>query len=293
MAFALVGVLAWILAVGRYRWRIWCAAALSFLLVIFLCTVLDYWFYGKFVIAPFNYYYMNIVMHVAAAFGVSPWYTYFLQLGVIPSLALGVPIVLSVCIGTFSQGKNPIVWAFWSFLLFHSTISHKEPRFLFPLMPLLPLFMIWTYEMIQQKQNRFFSIIVIGLLTLVNVGGLFHVIFKPAGYGNVVMMQYLCERANGQEKLKIKAPLGSNPFRTGPLIARFYLWKPMNIDECNDSVNDVDLVVLWRDDEKNRKYYLENGYRETFSSMPRWQNVLNRFYKTYDSNMVLIAYEKK
>lgn len=297
VAFALVGILAWILVVGRYRWQVWCAAALSFLTVIALCTALDCWFYGRLVIAPYNYYYMNIVQHVAAAYGVSPWYNYFLQLTVIPSLALGIPIVLSVCIGTFKHYRNPVVWAFWSFLLFHSIISHKEPRFLFPLMPLLPLFLVWTYEVILQKQSRFVSFVVIGLLALVNIGGLVHAVFVPADFGRTDMMQYLCERAAEQGRLSVKAHGGSNPFRTGPLIAQFYLWQSVEVEENNwdnkEEKKMYDILVLRQIDSADRQRLLAEGYKEVNRSMPQWQDILNRFYHTYNPDRVLIAYEKR
>lgn len=297
VAFAYVGILAWILAVGRYRWQIWCAAAFAFLTVVALSTALDSWFYGRFVFAPYNYYYMNIVKHVAAAYGVSPWYTYFLQLAIIPSLALGIPIVLSVCIGTFRHYRNPVVWTFWAFLLIHSAVSHKEPRFLFPLMPLMPLFLVWTYETILHRQSRFVSTMIIGSLALVNVGGLVHVLFKPVDYGKTDMMQYLCERASEQKRyLRVKAYGGNNPFRTGPLIAQFYLWQPVDVEEVwgrADAGEDFDVIVLQRKDSIDRKRLLAEGYREAYRSMPDWQNVLNKFYQTYDSDRVLIAYEKR
>ena len=297
VAFAYVGILAWILAVGRYRWQIWCAAAFAFLTVVALSTALDSWFYGRFVFAPYNYYYMNIVQHVAAAYGVSPWYTYFLQLAIIPSLALGVPVLLSVCIGTFKHYRNPVVWTFWTFLLFHSVVSHKEARFIFPLMPLLPLFLVWTYEVILHELSRFVSFVVVGLLALVNVGGLVHVAFKPADNGKAVMMQYLCERASEQKRyLRVKVYGGNNPFRTGPLISQFYLWQPVDVEEVwrsADAGEDFDVIVLQRRDLIDRKRILAEGYREVYRSMSDWQNVLNKFYQTYDSDRVLIAYEKR
>ncbi len=297
VAFALVGILTWILVVGRYRWQVWCAAALSFLTVIVLCTALDCWFYGRLVIAPYNYYYMNIVQHVAAAYGVSPWYDYFLQLAIIPSLALGVSIILSACIGTFKHYRNPVVWAFWAFLLIHSAISHKEPRYLFPLMPLLPLFLVWTYEILLYKQSRKVCFAVVGLLAFINMGGLIHVTFKPADHGRAEMMQYLCKRAQKERHIRVKANCGSNPFHTGVLISQFYLWQSVDVEErdldSNEEERDFDVIVLERKDSIDRKRLLAEGYHEVYRSMPDWQNVLNRFYKTYDSDRVLIAYEKK
>lgn len=297
IAFAFIGILLWILVIGKYRWRIWWPAALGFLGMLALCTALDCWFYGKFVIAPYNYYYMNIVMHIAAAYGVSPWYTYLLQLGILPSLALGVPIILSVCIGTFRHYRNPVVWAFWSFLLIHSAISHKEARYLFPLMPMLPLFLVWTYETVSDRKNPTVSFGVIGLLALINVGGLIHVTFKPADHGRADMIQYLCKRAYEKKHLRVKSNYGSNPFHTGVLISQFYLWQSVDVEECdfesNEEEGNFDVIVLQRKDSTDRKRLLAEGYHEVYRSMPDWQNVLNNFYQTYDSDRVLIAYEKK
>lgn len=293
MAFAFIGIFLWILIIGKYRWQVWCIAAMGFLGVTALCTALDCWFYGKFVFTPYNYYYMNIIRHVAASFGESQWYTYLLLMGLAPGLALGIPIVLSVCIGTFKHYRHPVVWAFWAFLLVHSTIGHKELRFMFPLMPLLPLFAVWAYEMISYKQIRHIIFVVIVLLALVNVAGLVHAVFKPAAYGNVAMMQYLTKRVTMQKNLRIKVSRGSNPFRTGPLIAQFYLCQPVDIGEDGEDDNDIDLVVLWCADTKNRKRILKKGYREVYRSIPQWHDILSSYFLTYHPGMVLIAYEKK
>lgn len=297
MAFAYVGILVWILIVRQYRWQAWYVAALGFLGVLALCTALDCWFYGRLVFAPYNYYYMNIVMHMSTAYGKSPWYTYFLQLGVIPSLALGVPIILSVCIGTFKHYRNPVVWAFWAFLLIHSAFNHKEARYLLPLMPMLPLFLVWTYEIVLYKKNPIVSFIVIGLLTFVNMGGLIHVTFKPADFGRADMMQYLCKKASEERHLRVRANYRSNPFHTGVLFSHFYLWQPVNVEECDsiskEEESEFDMIVLQRKDSIEGKRLLAEGYREVYRSMPDWQNFLNRFYHTYDSDQVLIAYENK
>lgn len=297
MAFALVGILAWILVVGRYRWQIWSMAALGFIGVLVLCFALDCWFYGKMVFTPYNYYYINIVKHVAASFGESPWYVYLISLGSFPGLALGIPLVISLCVGTIRYYRNPVVWAFWSFLLLHSAISHKEPRFIFPLMPMLPLFVVWTYDLVFHKQNRLVAYAVIGPLVLVNTGGLVHVVFNPAASGKATMMKYLCKKASEKKSLRVRTKGISNPFRTGPLIADFYLWQPVEVEEDNGSNieedSKADMVVLRQGDIEDRRKITANGYSEVYRSIPQWQDALNRFYPIYNPNSVLIAYEKE
>ena len=111
------------------------------------------------------------------------------------------------------------------------------------------------------------------------------------------MMQYLCDRASRQKYLRVKTQGGSNPFRTGSLIAQFYMWQSVDVEEKNredeEEGREFDIVVLRQKDSKDRKRLLAEGYKEVHRSMPQWQNVLNRFYHTYNPDRVLIAYEKR
>lgn len=296
-AFAYIGILFWGLTQKKYQLKIWFTVALTFVGVILLCSALDCWFYGKLVFAPYNYYHINIVERVAASFGESPWYTYIFWAIMFPSPSMGLPIVISICVGTIKNYRNPIVWVLWSFFLVHNIISHKEMRFLFPLIPLTPIFMVWTYEMLHDKQQQYMGIILVCLLTVVNVGGLIHIVFKPAVYGNTAMIQYLFERTSIQQNLKIETIHGSNPFRVGNLHQQFYMWRALNIIE-NDGEEikkdtESNLIVLWQSDANNRECILKRGYKEVFRTIPCWQDFFNKFYHTYNNDMVLIAYEKK
>lgn len=296
-AFAYIGILLWGLTQRKYQFKIWFSVALTFFCVVLLCSVLDCWFYGKPVFAPYNYYHINIVDHVAASFGESPWYTYVCWAIMLPSPAIGLPMVVSICAGTIKNYKNPIVWALWSFFFIHSIISHKEIRFLFPLIPLVPIFMVWTYEMLHDKQQQYMGVILVCLLTMVNIGGLIHTVFKPAAYGNIAMIQYLLERTSVQKNLEIVTIHGSNPLRLGNLQQQFYMWQPLNIIENEGHEIKEDkkskIIVLWQADEITRENILGRGYKEVFRTIPCWQDILNKFFHSYNKDMVLIAYEKE
>lgn len=294
MAFAYIGIMGWIIVVGRYGWRTWLMAAVGFLSVVALCSALDCWFYGRMVFAPYNYYYMNIVEHVAAMFGESPWYAYLVILLFMFTIMIGIVVLAAIVMGSVRHYRNPVVWTFWTFLLLHSMISHKEMRFIYPLVPLLPLFVVWSYEMVAPRMNRWLRLFVVSVYMVINAGGLLHVMLKPIVYGSVDMMQYLCERAENHPGMRIKALCGSNPFRNSNLDIAFYQRTPVTVapDEETDIREDDDVVVMWQGDVASQSKARKAGYHEVYRSIPRWQNVLNRFYHTYDEKTVLVAYER-
>ena len=92
---------------------------------------------------------------MAASFGVSPWYTYLILLLTVPTVLWGLAIYGSFVISIVRHYQNPAVWAFIFFIVCHSLIAHKELRFLFPVIPLLPLFMVWGYETLVGHCNRY------------------------------------------------------------------------------------------------------------------------------------------
>jgi GPI mannosyltransferase 3 len=76
-----------------------------------------------------RYFWVNIVQGRSARYGVQPWYWYLLV------LAKQWPIVL---FALFGLRKNPFLgWVCAFILISHSVISHKEARFIYPLIPLM------------------------------------------------------------------------------------------------------------------------------------------------------------
>ena len=157
--------------------------------------------------------------------------------------------------------------------------------------------MVWTYEMLHDKQQQYMGVILVCLLTMVNIGGLIHTVFKPAAYGNIAMIQYLLERTSVQKNLEIVTIHGSNPLRLGNLQQQFYMWQPLNIIENEGHEIKEDkkskIIVLWQADEITRENILGRGYKEVFRTIPCWQDILNKFFHSYNKDMVLIAYEKE
>lgn len=119
--------------------------------VLTASVVLDGFFYGQWTLPPLRFLYFNIARSLAVFYGTSPWHYYLTQ---------GVPLLLTTAIpfgvlglwralrrklpasapnaDAAARFQAAIAVLFTAIIL--SFVSHKEVRFLYPLLPLLHLF---------------------------------------------------------------------------------------------------------------------------------------------------------
>ncbi len=143
MAFGLVGFGLWLLLIDKRYDRLLPMAA-GFVLGVLANTALDYYFYHQLVFTPYDYFRVNILEGKAAEFGTAPFYWYIVLL----ALVIGAP-PLSLYLfyyslkGSVSQLRQPLVWAVLFFVLGHCFVGHKEERFMFPVVNVLPILAGW------------------------------------------------------------------------------------------------------------------------------------------------------
>ena len=123
--------------------------------VIGLGVFIDYWGYGEWHFIPWNYYYENIATGHMARVHSSPWWWYPYKAQ--QKLLMLIP-VLSFLYFWWRYRHHPVAWTTFGLFLFHSLISHKELRYLFPLAPFLPFVLTFTLRdffcKIEQKGVR-------------------------------------------------------------------------------------------------------------------------------------------
>lgn len=133
MGFALLGIGLWLLFVNRMPFKHWVGLLGGGMLGLALCTAMDYWLYGAWVVSPYNYFTANVVNDAASGWGVSPWW-YYLYLSFIQAIPpIGLFILIFFFPGCFRRGKHLFLWALVPFMLAHFLVPHKEMRFLFPM----------------------------------------------------------------------------------------------------------------------------------------------------------------
>jgi hypothetical protein len=138
----IAGLVAWAFLVQRIPVRKLLPMVLGVLAMTGFGIAVDRWFYGTWTITLWTYFEQNLIEGKAAAFGTEPWWTYFSEVfrRAVPPFSLLFllpPIVLFLL-----RRKDPLTWTVLPFLLVHVLIGHKEIRFMFPMLGLLPLLII-------------------------------------------------------------------------------------------------------------------------------------------------------
>ncbi|MCP9235061.1 hypothetical protein [Lewinella sp. JB7] len=130
---------AWLLFVERERWTSIAAVVAGGLSALLLAYPLSYWLYGEWTLPAWNYLAANLIEGKAATYGTRPWYAYpvLVFLRGIPPLSL-VYLVGTVGFCWWFR-RDPLTWMVVAFVVVHSALARKDIRFLYPLIPLVPV----------------------------------------------------------------------------------------------------------------------------------------------------------
>lgn len=185
MVFMIVGIGAWLLLVKKSTLKQILILILGFTVILLLGTFLDYVFYGEWVFTTWNYFEANIINKVADSFGVSPWYYYFVKTTHFgPLSVLNVLLVLTLVVYVFKKPQSIILYAMTLFLIAHSYVGHKELRFVYMGLFLLPLpFSVIIGELwckLRSSNWKYLLIVLFTFLILSNVVALFANMLRPA-----------------------------------------------------------------------------------------------------------------
>ena len=124
---------------------------LGVLLLLGTGILIDRWFYGNWTLTTWNYFNQNILQNRVSDFGIRPWWYYLERIFI-----EGIPPFSLIYIAGFIlffvyMRKDILTWTLLPFLLIHFIIGHKEIRFLFPLIGFMPVIIIKSAEIIQER----------------------------------------------------------------------------------------------------------------------------------------------
>ncbi|RYD79642.1 MAG: hypothetical protein EOP53_09330, partial [Sphingobacteriales bacterium] len=150
------GAFLWMLLLGKYTWKQLSALLFGGVLAVLFGAWLDYLFYGHWANTAYNYFTVNILQDKTSQFGVSAWYYYFwafLRFAQAPMSYLLLPLIVWSWI---KFPKSIITWTCLAFIIPHIFIGHKEFRFIFPLIPAIPVLISLLHQYYLQKQQSIF-----------------------------------------------------------------------------------------------------------------------------------------
>lgn len=185
MAFMIAGFFAWIILYEKVSLKFYFVFFSGLIFSIFLGLIVDKWFYGDWVLTWWRYLDVNFFQNKASEFGESPWYYYFIEglAELIPPLS--IILIMSMIYFWMKFSKHFLTSITLPFILLHFFVSHKELRFLFPVMNFLPLISFLCFQYFQEKHSYkiydFFCRPAIYLtLIILNIILLISATFKPA-----------------------------------------------------------------------------------------------------------------
>lgn len=154
IGFALLGVGLWLVVFKKNLLKILFPMASGFLVAVAMNIFLEHWLYGEWTFSPLNYFSANIIQGKAAGWGTSPWWFYFYRFLISNLPPFSIFMLFAIFLGVIRKPRNIFVWILVPFWLAHIIVGHKEMRFMFPMIYLLPLFLVLPFDFSQYRLDR-------------------------------------------------------------------------------------------------------------------------------------------
>lgn len=272
-AFLIAGFGAWLFFIKKEKFAnlIYLLSGIGF--VVLLGILIDRWFYEEWTFSAWNYFEQNILADKVSSFGTSLWWHYFkrtFEQGIPPFSLLYILGLLSFLI---LKPKSPISWSIIPFLLIHFLIGHKELRFLFPIIPFMPLIIVQSLEAISKKYNiEFYKTkafqVFMKTFFVVNFIFLAIIIFRPAD-NQIALYQTIYKQ---YEKPTILYYLDENPYLR-VLNIHFYKRKNLEIKQISSlqeikKPKDKNQLIVFTQKNVPKKFKEKNN--PIYTSFPNW-----------------------
>ena len=181
MAVFVAGWFLWWIILYRREIIYLLRAVAAGLLVLALAYPLTFWLYDEWTLPAWNYLTANLIEGRAAAYGTLPVWAY-LELVVLRGIPpLGIAYAAGTLYFLYRFRRDPLAWCVGTFVLVHSLLGRKDIRFLYPLIPLLPVMLTATWQQLRRsidlpRVSRGLSYVCVAL----NCGLLATVTLRPA-----------------------------------------------------------------------------------------------------------------
>lgn len=306
--FAIAGVVVWMLFAGRGRSLLPLGA--GFLAGVILNTGLDSLFYHEAVFTPYIYFKVNIIEGKAASMGTSSFLVY---IGVLIVVVLAPPLSIFLLGAGFRAAllkriDQPIVVSVVAFIIGHCLVAHKEERFLFPVLNVLPIIIGWGLPGLAdwyRRRGKSLRYLLKGMAFFsIGLNGLLLIVLLVTPYSQAIYFTWLLKEHFGGRPATIYS-LDHTPFETQqrlPFV--FYQHGVSNLEwreaPSNDPlpairVNAPYLSATYNDVSQSQGLLDSMGYKKViYSSRLLWG--LNEFIgsmKMNTINDIWVLYKKE
>uniref|UniRef100_H3B3L9 Mannosyltransferase n=1 Tax=Latimeria chalumnae TaxID=7897 RepID=H3B3L9_LATCH len=214
-------------------------------LTLGISLIIDRIFFGTWILVQMNFVRFNVMQNLGTFYGSHPWHWYFTQ---------GFPVILGPHLPFFVHGcllapkkfqllLSAIIWT----ILVYSLLSHKEFRFIYPVLPLCMLFCGYSLNSLKTWKKPAVCFLVLSNLLPALYFGLIH---QRGTLDVMKSIQQLCKNdgssSNNETSLLILMPCHSTPFYSHvhcPIKMRF-LQCPPDLTGNSSYIDEADLFYM-------------------------------------------------
>ncbi len=288
------GLMLWMFFIQKDKIKHMVALTFGILLTIGIGAVIDRWFYGNWSFPMYGYFMHQVVLGRAATFGAEPWWFYFSNgfIQMIPPFSL--LFLGAIGLVFIFKPKSILSWTALPFILAHLLMSHKDIRFMFPLIPLFPWFIFEAAELVNNRWGKSLLIqskaipIILAIFWVVNFAALAVVSLKPANNAISLFETLYFEYT---EPITLYAT-ETNPYMEENEVT-FYKRKTLRLkklESFDDVIANPDVVKLYITKNPEEEEILNENHRLVYSGLPDWVKHFNinnwvertRFWKVYE-----------
>jgi phosphatidylinositol glycan class B len=249
------GLILWLIFIKKEKWSHLSVLSSGIILFIIFGALIDYWYYNEWAFTAWNYFKVNLLEGKTSDFGVQPWWYYLKEIIVKGVPPFSLVIIFSVILVWIKYPKHVISWILIPYIAIHSLIGHKELRFLFPLVNILPFMIVLSFQIIKEDERlsklkhllRSSKKPLLILFMVINSVFLLVICVKPADM-HIYLYQYIYNRYDPVKTEIIS--VGRGPYsRAVPV--NFYKKKEFEIktfkneQEIYDYIINADKTILY------------------------------------------------
>ncbi|GCC27101.1 hypothetical protein chiPu_0005522 [Chiloscyllium punctatum] len=212
----------------------------SMCLTLGISLTIDRIFYGEWVMVQWNFLKFNVIQNMGSFYGSHPWHWYFTQ-GFPVIMGTHFPFFIHGCLLVPKKYRVSLIAVIWT-LVVYSFLSHKEFRFIYPVMPFCMLFCGYSLANLKTWKKPAACLLLVANMSVVLYTGLIH----QRGTLDVMQnVQHLCEDTPEKDEpsLFFLMPCHSTPFYSHVHcpIKMHFLECPPDLTGNNSYVDEADL----------------------------------------------------
>ena len=292
MGFCIIGLFLWLWIVHD-RFKITKLIILPFLsmsmIIVLITYYIDSWLYGEFIIPAYNYFYQNLILGASAKLTNSnndTWVFYFLKGAESFILPFGIVFLVAIVSFFYLKPKHPFTWVILPFCIVHLIVSNKQLRFMYPLIYVLPVMIIFTFQILSEDHTNKFKRIVhhkwlrvsLTIYFVINTIIMFNRAIYPA-MPDVINMNFLNNDLKQRFKNQTAHLISVYPnglYRDKNLFKNIY--KPKNLIEIYLPPKKIDLHIKKQiqkfQEKKVNSFYLNILHTRFYQGLPPFPKAL-------------------